>query len=234
MPDNHDRSAKVLSLAVHEFRTPVSVVSGYLRMLLRHFGSSLTDQQRTLVEQAEKSCGSIASLIGELSELAQLESGQAAIRREPIPLPPLLADVAKDVHEGEERGITFGVRPCSTDVLVLGDPGRLATALATLIAAVLRERADPASMLAACRVLEASEGDVVRIAIAEAAVVDAVLEGEGHDPFDEYRGGLGFRLLLASRIVGAHGGRVSSPVSARGRLAILVCLPVARGSESVG
>jgi signal transduction histidine kinase len=233
MLDNHDRSAKVLSLAVHEFRTPVSVVSGYLRMLLRHFGSSLTDQQRTLVEQADKSCDSIASLIKELGELAQLESGRTAMRRERGPLAPLLIDLAKDAHEGEERGVTFGVRPCDADVLVVGDSTGLATALATLITAVLRERADSVSMLAACRILDTSEGRVVRIAIAEAAIVDTVLAGEEHEAFDEYRGGLGFRLLLASRIVGAHGGRVSSPVSARGCLAILVSLPVAPGSVSI-
>ncbi len=233
MPDNHERSAKLMSLAVHEFRTPVSVVSGYLRMLLRHFGDTLTDQQRTLVENAEKSCGSVSSLLGELSELAQLESGQAQPRREPVPLAPLLVGLAKDVHEGEDRGITFVVRACEPDVLVLGDARRLAAAFTTLAVAVLRERADSASMAAACRVHATSAGRSVRIAIAEASAVDALLDGEGHDEFDAYRGGLGFRLLLASHIVGAHGGRIWSPVVDRGRLALVVSLPVAPRAEGV-
>lgn len=234
MANNHDRSAKLLALAVHEFRTPVSVVSGYLRMLLRHFGQSLTDQQRTLVEQAEKSCSSVAGLLAELSELAQLEGGQATIPRKPVPLGPLLADLAKDVHEGLDRGISFAVRTCDVGVVVLGDQRRLSGALATLVTAVLRERADAASMLAACQLQETGDGRLVKIAIAEAALVDSVLANEEHDAFDEYRGGMGFRLLLASRIVAAHGGRVSSPVSARGRLAVLVSLPVAPDAESIG
>jgi K+-sensing histidine kinase KdpD len=234
MADNHDRSANLLSLAVHELRTPVSVVSGYLRMLLRHFGESLTDQQRSLVEQAEKSCGSLATLLGDLSDLAHLEGGQTVIQRAPVPLGPLLADLATDVHEGLDRGITFGVRACETDVVVLGDARRLSTALATLATAVLRERADPASMLAACRLEDTGDGRIVRIAIAEASSIDSVLADDGHEDFDEYRGGLGFRLVLASCIVVAHGGRVSSPVSARGRLAILVSLPVAPDAESSG
>jgi signal transduction histidine kinase len=234
MTDNHDRSAKFLSLAVHEFRTPVSVVSGYLRMLLRHFGDTLTDQQRTLLELGEKSCGSIAALLTELSELAQLEGPQPPIRREPVRLLPLLADVAKDVHEGHDRGITFGVRAGDPDVQIQGDRGRLSTAFATLAEAVLRERVDSAPMLAGCRLLETPDGPIVRTAIADALTIDAILEDQGHDAFDEYRGGLGFRLLLASRIVAAHGGRIISPVAARGRLAIVVSLPVAPDAESIG
>jgi signal transduction histidine kinase len=234
MTDNHDRSAKFLSLAVHELRTPVSVVSGYLRMLLRHFGDTLTEQQRTLLELGEKSCGSLAGLIAELSELAQLEAAQVPMRREPIRLAALLADVAKDVHEGEDRGITFGVRDAEPGVQVLGDPVRLAAAFATLAAAVLRERADAAPMLAASRVFETAGGRVVSTAIAEAGDVDSVLDNREHDAFDEYRGGLGFRLVLASRVVRAHGGRIASPVAARGRLAVVVSLPVAPDAEGVG
>jgi len=234
MTENHDRSARFLSLAVHEFRTPVSVVSGYLRMLLRHFGDSLTDQQRTLLELGEKSCGTLAALLGELSELAQVEGGQATIRHELVRLVPLLADVAKDVHEGEDRGVTLSVRPGAPDVQVLGDPARLAVAFGTLASAVLRERADATPMEVACRIEETGDGRVVKTAIADAAAIDGVLATDEEGAFDEFRGGLGFRLILASRVVSAHGGRIVSPVAARGRLAILVSLPVAPDAESIG
>ena len=234
MTENHDRSPKFLSLAVHEFRTPVSVVSGYLRMLLRHHGSSMTEQQRMLVELGEKSCGLLAALIADLSDLAQLEGGHTTIRREPVRLVPLLAEVARHVHEGADRGITFGVRPDGVDAQVLGDRARLAAAFSALAAAVLRERAEASPMLAACRVLEGPGGRVVNTAIAEASEIDAALDGREHEAFDEYRGGLGFRILLASRIVAAHGGRVVAPVAARGRMAIVVSLPVAPDAERIG
>src|SRR5262245_20581185 len=47
---------QLISLAVHEFRTPASVVGGYLRMLQRDPENPLTDRQRKMVEEAEKSC----------------------------------------------------------------------------------------------------------------------------------------------------------------------------------
>jgi signal transduction histidine kinase len=234
MTENHDRGAKFLSLAVHELRTPVSVVSGCLRMLLRQFGDSLGDQQRALVELGEKSCGSLTALIGELSELGQLEGGQAALRRQTVRLMPLLADVVKDVREGQDRGATLGVRPDAPDVQVLGDTTRLAAAFETLAAAVLRERADAVPIQFGGRIEEAPEGRIVRMAIAEASEVDSVLDDPARDAFDEHRGGLGFRLVLASRIVCAHGGRIASPVVARGRLAFVVSLPIAPDAESIG
>jgi K+-sensing histidine kinase KdpD len=234
MTENHDQSPKFLSLAVHEFRTPVSVVSGCLRMLLRHYGGSMTEQQRMLVELSEKSCGSLAALLADLSDLAQLEGSHTTTRREPVRLMPLLAEVARDVHEGEDRGITFDVRPDGVDVQVLGDRTRLAAAFSALAAAVLRERAEASPMLAACRVLEEPGGRFVNTAITDASAIDATLDCREHEAFDEYRGGLGFRILLASHIVAAHGGRILSPAAARGRLAIVVSLPVAPEAERNG
>jgi two-component system, OmpR family, sensor kinase len=234
MTENHDRSAKFLSLAVHEFRTPVSVVSGYLRMLLRHYGDALTDQQRALVELGEKSCGSLSTLLAELSDLAQIEAGQFPFRRDPLPLLSLLADVAKDVHEGQDRGITFAVRPQPLPVHVLGDPARLAGAFATLASAVMRERVEATPVEAACRLVDTDTGREARVAIAGATAIESTFEQQDREEFDEYRGGLGFRLVLASRIVNAHGGRIQSPATARGRLALLVSLPVVQDAESIG
>ena len=53
--------AQLLALAVHEFRTPVSVVGGYLRMLQRDSDSPLADRHRKMVEEAERSCARIVA-----------------------------------------------------------------------------------------------------------------------------------------------------------------------------
>src|SRR5215471_21254814 len=69
------RWAKLLSLTVHEFRTPMTVVSGYIRMLLQEYAGPLTDRQRKMLEEAEKSYGRLTVLVSEISELSNLESG---------------------------------------------------------------------------------------------------------------------------------------------------------------
>ena len=57
------RWEKILSLSVHEFRTPMTVVAGYIRMLLKDRAGPLSDQQRKLLEEAEKSCARLTALL---------------------------------------------------------------------------------------------------------------------------------------------------------------------------
>jgi signal transduction histidine kinase len=76
-PPVDPRWPKVLSLAVHEFRTPLTVVAGYIRMLLKERAGPVPDQQRRLLEEAEKSCGRLSALLAEVSDLSGLEAGTA-------------------------------------------------------------------------------------------------------------------------------------------------------------
>ena len=80
------RWPKLLSLAVHEFRTPITVVGGYLRMVLRERAGPITDQQRKLLEEAEKSCGRLSALVTEMSDLSALEGGTAAFNAATVDL----------------------------------------------------------------------------------------------------------------------------------------------------
>jgi hypothetical protein len=232
MTDNRD-GAKLMSLAVHEFRTPVSVVAGYLRMLLRHFGENLTDQQRKIVEESERSCGQLSSLLAELSDLANLDAGQLPLKRERVDLAPLLREVAADVHEGQDRGLSLDLQLASRRLDVVGDPARLRDAFRTMFAAVLRERVDAGTVPATCRALEGDGLPRVELRIGEPTAPEAAGAAAGRT-FDEYRGGLGFRLVLATRVFRALGGDVDSPNSARGRLSIVVSLPAAPELESTG
>lgn len=223
-----DHCARLLSLAVHEFRTPAAVVSGYLRMVLRHFGDGLSDQQRKLIEESEKACGTLSRLLADFSDLARLEQGGIQLTRERLPLGALLGQVASNLQEGADRGL--GVTVDAQDGLfVEADRVRLGEAVGSLMAAVLRERPEGAQVVAVAR----QDGDP-RSALVAFGDVDTApgLLADHHSrsrPFDEYRGGLGFRLPAAARIVEAHGGRLASPVAERGRLSIVMTLPAVPG-----
>ena len=226
MNDHRDHCSKLLSLAVHEFRTPVAVVSGYLRLLVKHFGENLTEKQLHLVQESEKSCATLSRLLADLGDLGQLEAGQTAMARGPVAVFPLLREVALGVHEGRDRGVTLEVVTTEEEAIVEGDGGRLSEALASILTAALRERPGVTRMVAHAAVHRNPTPRVV-IAVADAETAPTLPAGGGPDDrFDEYRGGLGFRLPVAARIVEAHGGRLYSPVTERGHLAIVMTLPL--------
>src|SRR5712672_1716938 len=101
---------KLISLAVHELRSPASVISGYLRMLQRDTESPLSDRQRKMVDEAEKSCGRLVALIAALSEVGKIDDGLIAMAPRKTDLFPLLAEVANSVHEAREREVLLEVR----------------------------------------------------------------------------------------------------------------------------
>ncbi len=227
MPSHPAECSELIALAVHEFRTPVTVVAGYLRMLLRHHGDSLSAQQRKLLEEAEKSCTRLTALIAQMSELANLEAGTRSIANQDVRPCALLDEVAKGVHEGEDRGVRVEVRGGDLPVTIAGDRTQLGTAFGSLLTAVLRERVETCVVVVQCRLMDAGQDREVQITIGEADALPSFgrIATDGWGAFDRWRGGLGFVLPIAQCVIAAHGGQVWSPLT-NSRAAIGVTLPI--------
>src|SRR5687768_695963 len=108
-PTTEPRWPRLLSLAVHEFRTPVTVVAGYIRMLLKDRAGPLNDQQRHLLAEAEKSCGRLSGLISEMSDLANLEAATAPFNRSALDLSALVTEIAASLPPLPDREVSVSV-----------------------------------------------------------------------------------------------------------------------------
>ena len=218
---------QLVSLAVHEFRTPASVVGGYLRMLQRDADPPLSERQRRMVDEAEKSCARLVKIVAELSELGKLDSGALALARQPLDLFSLVGEVAELVHEAADREVRLEVRGSSSGAPVLGDAPRLRAAFDAIFRAILREKPGPAVVVADRRIETRDAAASALVVVAEAPSVQAAYE---HDagPFDDRRGGLGLALPLARRVIEGHGGRIWAPSGdeALARGAAIVSLPL--------
>src|SRR4029077_5808857 len=140
LPNDLDCFPRTMSLAVHELRTPVTVVCGYLRMVLKEHGGPLTDKQKKMLQEAERSCERISALVAEMSDLGKLESHELAVARQEIDLGALVTQLASDMHEGEDRGVKLYVRVPDRPIMVTGDRARVSAAVSMLLHAALRER----------------------------------------------------------------------------------------------
>lgn len=228
MAMNRDDCPRLMSLAVHEFRTPVTVVAGYIRMLLKLHGNALGEQPRKMLEEAEKSCGRLSALIAELSELSNMEAGDVAVERREIEIFGLVEEAAASVHEGADRGVQLELPSVSGRAVLDGDRARLGDALTTLIMATLRERAEAGVVLAQRGVRDADSGPFAYLVIAprDSRHVSPDFDASQWLPLEPWRGGLGFKLVTASEIIAAHGGALFSPVGADARAACALTLPV--------
>jgi signal transduction histidine kinase len=226
--------AQLLSLAVHELRTPASVVSGYLRMLQRDTDHPLSERQRRMVDEADKSCARLVALIGELSELSKLDAGTASGKEETFDLVQLIEEVAADVHEAEDREVHLVVRGDVAAMPMKGDLRRVRSAFEAFFRAILREQPAQTTVVAERRRRTDESGTSAVVVVARDTDVQRSYEAPAA-PFDEKRGGLGLALPIACRVIERHGGRIWSPAVAEGaggdaglsgRSAVLVSLPI--------
>ena len=104
-PTIDPRWAELFSVMVHDVRTPMTVVAGYVDMLLKERFGPLTDKQRHVLEEVQKSCGRVSALLKEGSDLTSIER-----KMMPIVL----------------RHAISGVAHINTEDTVLDDPRALA------------------------------------------------------------------------------------------------------------
>ena len=217
--------ARLLSLAVHEFRTPASVVGGYLRMLQSGVGGALTDGQRRMIGEAEKSCARIVTLIAELSDIGKLDGATAVFSESHFDLFQLVHDVASDMPESGDRAVHLQLRGTEAGAPVIGDRTRLASAFSVLLRAVLREQPAATTVVADRRLDEERYAKRAVILITREDAVQQTYDA-APAPLDELRGGLGLGMPLARRVIERYGGRIWTPASGNDRIGELVGIVV--------
>ena len=197
-------------------------------MLLKERAGPVTDQQRRLLEEAEKSCARLSALLGEVSELSQLEAGTATFNRSAVDLQPLLGS-----HRGACRSCPIATVDVSTRrAEATASPrrcrracGRADVGHACAAPRARHERPPARSRRRHAATMgapipnyaSANRNGSTRCCDAAAATSSAT--------FDEWRGGNGLSLPNARRIIEAHGGRLLSPARGRESSAVIAVHP---------
>lgn len=217
---------KVLSLTVHEFRTPLTVVAGYLRMLSTDRVGPLTDTQRRVVEEAERSCARLSVLLGEVSDVAHFHQGRLTFMRGPVALSRLLEGIA--VPETPERRIKVVVGNGAGELALQGDATRLGMSLSAIAAATSRESADGSVLHLLPELRDVDGARQAFVAMGSEAVAHEILTSPlaALPAFDATRGGSGLSLVLARQVLEEHGARLYGAPGTHPRAGAGIALPL--------
>ena len=216
---------KVLSLAVHEFRTPLTVVAGYLRMLSTDRVGPLTEAQKRVVDEAERSCARLSALLAEVSEVAHFHQGRLTFLRTPVELARVLSAITLP-GTGPRSAVIVGNGV--GDVTVDGDATRLGLALSAVAAATARESLDDQPLHVVPALRDVTGGREAFLAMGTEPLAREILASPvtALPAFDATRGGSGLSLVVARQVLEDHGARLYGAPGDRPRAGAGIALPL--------
>ena len=197
----------------HELRTPLSFLQGYTEALIE--GLAQTEAERmeylgSILEEIYR----LRRLVLELLDLAQLESGQLSMARDPLSLTGLTRKVYHKLEPlARDARLHFSLALPGEEILVLGDRDRLEQVLINLLSNAFRFTPEGGRISLE---VEVDEGHA-RVKVVDTGPgipqEDLPFVWERFYKVEKSRaresGGTGLGLSIVKNIVEAHGGTVA-------------------------
>lgn len=91
-----DMKSVFVSVAAHELRTPLAIISGYIDMLLNGVLGDLAQPQREGLEIVRHSSERLLGIVNNLLDVSRLEAGRVELMLQPLDLSVLVAKAARE------------------------------------------------------------------------------------------------------------------------------------------
>jgi signal transduction histidine kinase len=88
---------EVVATVSHELRSPLTSVKGYTSLMINRWDRLTDEQKLTMLDQVNHDADRVTRLITELLDISRLESGRMVLRRSPVDLSSLAANVVEKV-----------------------------------------------------------------------------------------------------------------------------------------
>ncbi|MBK8996587.1 MAG: GAF domain-containing protein [Myxococcales bacterium] len=216
---------KLLSQVIHDFKTPMTVISGYTQLMAE---SDDAEQRAEYAEEILKQFDILTAMQREVLEFAR---GERTIFIRRVFLKKFFADITRQLgHEVDGRAVELTL-DVDTKVVARFDENRVARAIHNLTRNAVEAMAEHGGSLTISAGMEA--GDLV-IAVRDTGPgIPKQIEGRLFQSFVTAgkEGGTGLGLAIVKKIAEEHGGSVSVKSSSRGTEFVLR-LPQDEGKDS--
>lgn len=212
LPDLDNIRTDFIAMLVHDLRTPLTVIQGYLDLLEAGPTANPESPPRYLRNMLA-CCAQMTGLVDEILDLYKRDAGKFMGEARPVDLAALMAGVVgRFASAASRRGIALEVSGAERPLRVLGDAGRLDQVLMNLLGNALKFTPEGGTVTTAIRPLDGE----IEVSVADsgpgipAAEIPLLFErfGQAEEGRRSRAAGTGLGLLICRRVLEAHGGRI--------------------------
>jgi signal transduction histidine kinase len=226
---------ELLAVVAHELRTPITVLGGYLKLLLTGNAGPLVKEQRRYLEEGRRSLDRLDVFVERVVEGSGGGLEGEALEVACGPVAAVIEEVVasfQPVLEARNDTLALALAP---GVEARFDRDAVERVLINLIGNAVRHAGEGGRIEIAARLVEAHGRDFVEIAVSDSG--PGVPPGDRERIFEPYvqvanagrRRGLGLGLSICRRIVEAHGGSIYVEDGPAGGSRFVFTLPRADG-----
>jgi signal transduction histidine kinase len=219
-----------ISIAGHEFRTPLTTLKASLQFALRRLrqfqpgngsngatrdnGSDGAAELFPLIDRAAQSTQRLERLANDLLDVSRIKTGKLVMRPVPLDLALLLSDCVEEQQQQYPRRTISVTVPLQTGSAVIADPDRIRQVISNYLTNAIKFSGEdqPISTCLHC------EGEILRVCVRDegpglpSTEQDRIWERYHRAPEVEHSSGssvgLGLGLYISKIIIVQHGGEV--------------------------
>lgn len=238
----NDAKSRFLAVMSHEIRTPLNAIIGLLELVMRRVDRG-EGWDRESIEVAYSSSNALLLLIGDILDLAKIESGKLGLDLKRCRLNDVL-DSSVRVFDGlaRQKGLYLNVeRLLSSDYEVLIDAARLKQVLSNLLSNAIKFTDHGGVRVSLqCEKLDAQIKIVFEV-VDSGIGMSATDQAQLFEPFTQVgslnqRGGTGLGLVICRQLVEMMGGvlQLESSKGVGTRVRVSLMAPILKPVEGVG
>ena len=207
-----EMKGQFVSTVSHELRTPLTSIAGSLGLLAGGAAGPLPDKAARLIGIAQSNSQRLVRLINDILDIEKIESGEMALRRDPVDVRDL-AGRSIDTVRGmaDETGVKL-VLVDGTPAMVSGDMDRLIQVVVNLLSNAIKFSPDGSTV----ELRIATVGRIIRLGVKDhgpgiaeafrARIFEKFAQVDASDT--RQKGGTGLGLAISREIAERHGGRL--------------------------
>jgi PAS domain S-box-containing protein len=130
--------SQFISVASHEFRTPLAAAVGSLELLERHSDRIGPEKRAELLSRMQRSLGRLTAIMNDVLTISRVDAGRVVVKTMPLELGRFVQDVVREVEDGDRQQHRFAFSQSGGTDVVTTDSNLLHHILSNLVGNAVR------------------------------------------------------------------------------------------------